>query len=123
MKDVIDKRNEEERLKKSIVKYWNVNYVNEPKMQETDKAEEVLRRLEQEAALDDAKKREEIEAAMLEAENLRAGRVYNETTGSYSGVYGKGTVDEDERGRINKILHEKAEALRAIIEGNDGQES
>ena len=27
MKDMIDKRNEQERIARSIIKYWNVNYI------------------------------------------------------------------------------------------------
>ena len=27
MKDMIDKRNERERIARSIIKYWNVNYI------------------------------------------------------------------------------------------------
>lgn len=113
MRDVIDDRNEKERISKSIVKYWNVNYVPAPPKE--DEAAKILERLEEEAAADEAAKRAEIESLLEEARRREAS--YNKTTGSYSGSYGAEEVgDEVTRGQIDKILHEKADAMRSLIE-------
>lgn len=117
MRDIIDERNEKERISKSIIKYWNVNYVPAP--QQDAEAERILRQLEEEAEREEAAKRAEIDAAI--EEKRRKEELYNVTTGSYSGSYGsEGIQDEVTRGQIDKILQEKTEALRSIIE-NGGQ--
>lgn len=112
MRDVIDERNEKERISRSIIKYWNVNYVNTPQV---DEKEKILKQLQEEAEKEEAAKQAEIDAALEEAQ--RKEELYNVTTGSYSGSYGSAEVqDEVTRGQIDKILQEKTEALRSIIE-------
>lgn len=119
MKDVIDERNEKERIGRSIIKYWNVNYVAKPA--EEDEAEKILQRLAEEAAADEAVKQAEIEAA-LEEVRLRE-EAYNVTTGAYSGNYGSSEVkDEVTKGQIDKILQEKTEALRDLIKQTEDNE-
>lgn len=106
MKDIIDERNEKERISKSIVKFWNVNYIPTP-YEEADIIAEANVPV-QEASGETSKKPEESE------------EFYNATTGSYSGAYGAEEVqDEVTRGKINRILQEKDEALRSLIEHND----
>jgi hypothetical protein len=113
MKDIIDERNERERIRKSVIKYWNVNYVPAPTVDE--EAQKVLERLAREAEEDDEKKQAEIAAAKAQAEET-----YNATTGSYSGEYGQnGVVDEATKGQIEKILHEKTDAIRDLFEHSD----
>lgn len=99
MKDLIDERNERERISKSIIKYWNVNYV--PAQPQTEVMPEK------------APEEEIIEKEEQKTED------FNETTGAYSGTYGRVEVeDEVTKGQIDKILHEKAENLRHIIDEN-----
>lgn len=102
MKDLIDERNERERISKSIIKYWNVNYIPVQPKEETmpeNESEEEVPGMEREITEED----------------------YNETTGAYSGVYGKKEIeDEVTKGQIEKILREKAENLRQIIDENKG---
>lgn len=113
MKDVIDERDEKARIARSIIKSWNVNYVVEPQLDE--ETLKIIARLEQEEAEDKAAKEAEIAAAMEEA-RLRESQ-YNATTGSYSGSYGHCEVDDEvTRGQIDKILHEKTDALRSLVE-------
>ena len=117
MKDIIDERNEKERISKSIVKYWNVNYDPTPhqKDETTDAAEEILERLADEAAADEVAKRAEVDKLLDEVRFRET--AYNEATGSYSGSYGISEVeDEVTRGQIDKILHEKSDAIREIVE-------
>ena len=95
MKDVIDKRNEREQMGRSIIKSWNVNYVPVPPQPVKPEAKSA-------------------ESKQPTEEH------YNETTGSYSGLYGQSEVDEVDRKQIEAILHEKTEALRDIIDNGNG---
>lgn len=110
MKDVIDIRDEKERISRSIIKSWNVNYVPRPVVEPEPEAEPG----EQEAMADGSLPGEQTDAA----ENPED---YNASTGAYSGAYGKEPVrDEVTKGQIDKILSEKSEALRGIIEQSGG---
>lgn len=131
MKDVIDERNERERIGKSIIKYWNVNYVipEVPKEQEKlsdveldDELMGIIDRADCETEGDEAVSAGELEKAREEyLENERA--IYNATTGSYSGAYGQKEVeDEETKGQIDAILHARSDALRDLIaKGGEGQ--
>lgn len=80
---------------------------------EYNSAQDILKRLEREAADDEAAKRQEIEDARIEAEaNL------NTRTGAYSGVYGAKGADGEHKEQIDAILAEKDDALRDLIEQN-----
>lgn len=100
MKDIIDERNEKERISRSIIKYWNVNYV--AGTQETEHIEEM----------------EQTQPILEEAEaDMYTEEMYNPTTGAYSGNYGHTAVkDEVTKGQIDRILKEKTEALSDLIE-------
>lgn len=116
MRDIIDERNEKERISRSIVKFWNVNYV--PRPVEEDEAQKILDRLAKEAEEDEAAKQAEIEAALEEVR--KRDELFNVTTGSRSGAYGREAVtDEVTKGQIDKILQEKNDALRDLIEHSD----
>lgn len=107
MKDRIDERNERERIAKSVVKFWNVNYIPRPQCEEPQTTEEQAGTQQDDVCTEDMAAKEHEEA-------------YNVTTGSYSGEYGKGDVkDEVTKGQIEKILHEKTDALRSLIEQNE----
>lgn len=111
-RDVIDEINKKRQIGKSIVKYWNVNYNPVPPK---DEAAEILERLAEEKAAEEAKKRDEINRIIEEVRHRD--ETYNATTGSYSGSYGAGEVqDEATKGQIDKILHEKADVIRDIVE-------
>lgn len=98
MKDLIDERNERERISKSIIKFWNVNYMPRQPEPEMNAAEE-------------AEMPQEAEETVVESEEM-----YNKTTGSYSGSYGRQEVkDEVTKGQIEKILHERSDSLRDLI--------
>ncbi len=118
-RDLIAEKNKRERIKSSIIKYWNVNYIDpeeerrreeEAKMSE---AKEVIDRLEQEKIEDEAKKQAEIEQAYMEA--VLKEQTYNATTGSYSGTYGQGEVDHVTKDQVQMILNEKNATLQSII--------
>ena len=127
MKDLIAERDKKEKMKHSIVKWWNVHYMTPEELAEEqakerssavpqtmgdhEAAQEIIDRLNREAAEDEARKRKEIEQARLEAEAN-----FNATTGAYSGAYGTDGVDRKHKEQIDAILSEKDEALRDLIE-------
>lgn len=78
---------------------------------EEEAVQEILDRLSHEAEEDEARKREEIAQARLEAEAN-----FNEATGAYSGGYGASGADGEHKEKIDAILAEKDEALRDLIQ-------
>ena len=118
-RDLIAEKNKRDRIKSSVIKYWNVNYIDpeeERRKQEEamrNEAQEVIERLEQEKADDDARKREEIEQAYYDAKIKE--EAYNATTGSYSGMYGQGDVDHVTKDQVQMILNEKNAAIQNLI--------
>lgn len=107
MKDIIDEKNEKERIRNSIIKYWNVNYVARPQEMKTEVETEPTQ-----------PKRTEMDSEMSVEE------LYNVTTGAYSGKYGKVEIkDEVTKGQIDKILKEKTEALSNLIERTESEKT
>ena len=53
MKDIIDERNERERISKSIIKFWNVNYMPRQPEPEVNAPEEAETQPEQEAVVEE----------------------------------------------------------------------
>ena len=147
MKDLIAERDKKEKMKHSIVKWWNVHYMTPEELTEEqareavsvspsqtlgcsvplhgdaqnihssagvaemDAAQEIIDRLNREAAEDEARKQREIEQARRAAEAN-----FNETTGAYSGAYGADGVDGAHKEQIDAILSEKDDALRDLIQ-------
>lgn len=104
MRDIIDERNEKERISRSIIKFWNVNYIPKPYCK-TDTIEEKADDVDNEVNKDLQEEIEELD------------EFYNATTGSYSGTYGAKEISDDvTKGRISRILQEKSDALRNLIE-------
>ena len=95
MLDRIDERDKQERMHRSIVKYWNVNYIPtpyaEPKEEQTG------------------------EEAAVTGQQLS---VEPELTVSSANYGNEEVTDEVTKGQIDKILHEKTEAIRSLIEQN-----
>ena len=76
-----------------------------------DWMQEIIDRLNREAAEDEARKQKEIEQARLAAEAN-----FNEATGAYSGAYGADGADGVHKEQIDAILAEKDDALRDLIQ-------
>lgn len=116
MKDLIDKRNEREKIQKSIIKSWNVNYVQN-----------------QQPSADDEQPEKDSDCMASEYGQKAGGAdfgqdlyekhkdAYNESTGAYSGLYGQEEVTGVTKGQIDKILQEKEEVLRTIIESGENR--
>ena len=96
MLDRIDERDKQERMHRSIVKYWNVNYIPtpyaEPKEEQTGEKEDA------------------VTGQQLPVEP--------ELTVSSANYGYEEVTDEVTKGQIDKILHEKTEAIRSLIEQN-----
>ena len=96
MLDRIDERDKQERRHRSIVKYWNVNYIPtpyaEPKEEQTGEKEDA------------------VTGQQLPVEP--------ELTVSSANYGNEEVTDEVTKGQIDKILHEKTEAIRSLIEQN-----
>ncbi len=100
MKDMIDKRNERERIARSIIKYWNVNYI--PRTQADSGMQ---------------KQTAEAENAQDQTMDPNMQEDYNKATNAYSGKYGQEKdLDEVTKDQIDKILHEKAEHIHQLFE-------
>ena len=107
MRDIIDERDKKESISRSIVKFWNVNYIAAPYEKEQG--------VPPVAEADADGENHGGEAWSREA--------YNAATGSYSGAYGmEKDVDEVEQERIDRILQEKEEALKSLIDEHSEDE-
>ena len=124
-RDLIAEKNKRESIKSSVIKYWNVNYFDPAEQKRLEEearmkeAQEIIDRLEKEAAEDEAKKQAEIDQAYIEAELndlvREMDKMYNATTGSYSGTYGQGKVDTVTQDQVAMILNEKNATIQGII--------
>ena len=83
-------------------------------------AQEIIDRLNSEAMEDEAKKQKEIEEAKVMSD-YEDSDSYNEATNAYSGEYGKGTVDEENKDQIEKILAERGDRVRDAIKSVSGE--
>lgn len=124
MKDAIDKRNEKERIAKSIVKSWNVIYITKEELEkrqeeeerrlheqeEREKADEILRRLESEARDDALRKAQEIQELLTQQE---IGSHKNANT------YGTTPMDGVTQEKVEAILNDKERMLQQIIQDTE----
>jgi len=102
MKDMIDKRNERERIARSIIKYWNVNYI--PRTQADSGMQ---------------KQTAEAENAQDQTMDPNMQEDYNKATNAYSGKYGQEKdLDEVTKDQIDKILAINSDAQAYKQAGN-----
>lgn len=124
MKDAIDKRDEREKIAKSIVKRWNVVYTSKEELEqkrleeerqekikeERQKADEILKRLEAEAREDERRKNEEIEAI------LRQKQVEDHKSND---TYGTAPMDGVTQEKVEAILNDKERMLQKLIQNTE----
>lgn len=132
-RDLIAEKNRKEEIKRSVIKRWNVNYIDSEALRRQEEAKrkeeeaiamEIFNRLESEKAADEAKKQAEIDQAYLDAEEATRKWMddnYNETTGSFSGMYGQGDVDDVTKDQVAMILNEKDVAIQGMFAANAGK--
>ncbi|MBQ7077664.1 MAG: hypothetical protein IJM91_05990 [Lachnospiraceae bacterium] len=80
-------------------------------------ADEIFRRLQAEAEADNLAKKKEWEEK-LSGGNAVRDDAYNATTGSYSGLYGKGDISDETKSQAEAILGKKDDDLQSIIAQN-----
>ena len=137
-KDLIAERDQKAKIMNSVIKFWQVNYLDRETLMQQEKeknitneainssdvsakddeslklALEVSARLQKEAAEDEAIKQAEIAAALAAAENTDK---FNATTGSYSGAYGMNVnLDEEKLNQVDSILNEKNDYIKSLFE-------
>ncbi|MDD6057861.1 MAG: hypothetical protein PUB98_06350 [Clostridiales bacterium] len=97
MKDIIDERNERERIGKSIIKYWNVRYQPLSPLSKAPKgtAEE--------------------SDALAEPDGLKGTETENECLADQSGISLPDGVTKEQ---IESILSEKSDAFRDFLESS-----
>lgn len=78
---------------RNIIKWWFVDYNPDVKKIWPSKAEEEA-----------ARQKEEEEHSLLDADLETSADFYNETTGSYSGLYGQGPMDDDTQSMLDEIM-------------------
>lgn len=104
MGDAIDKRNLQDQIARSIIKRQFVHFLTPQEIEELQR-----QRAEKEALLAEEAARSQHE------EDLKTG--FNRKTNSYSGTYGKNRdMDELTKGQIEKILGEKEDAFRHVLD-------
>ena len=137
--DLIAIRDAKGKMASTVIKWWNVNYIlppedlleppmeeatmvaEEPEVEEMsaeqqaliDKANDIFARLEAEKAADEAVKQAEIDAALAAQNDAN----YNASTGSYSGTYGTGPIDDSTRDLAASILQERDDAMADLLNG------
>lgn len=116
---------------RNIIKWWFVIYnPDAKKIWPSKKEEEEARKKEEEelAAIEEAKAKEASpkEASPQEdAQQPIEDEAYNETTGSYSGLYGKGPVDDDTQSMLDQIMSGSSSqnSIDAFLQGSSEQTS
>ena len=116
MKDAIDKRNERERIARSIVKRRNIVYISkeelerrkqeEARQQDREAAEQLAKRLRED---EDKKNAGEIERLLAEQKMLE------EQLATGMDATGKHPMDDITQERVEAILSEKSRQLQDII--------
>lgn len=84
----------------NVIKWWFVSYNTDAIKIWPSKAEEEAARIKEE---------EERELLLLEsAQEETPDESYNATTGSYSGLYGQGPMDDVTQSMLDKIIHQSS---------------
>lgn len=112
--DYIERKMEQDRLKRSVVKYWNVNYSAEQKKIGDQAPEDT-------PGTEAGEKKSGAAGSGGAAAGGKTGRdmEYNPTTKSRSGNYGKQPVEAEHAQMIDSILDEKKFDLDKILEDTE----
>lgn len=111
---------------RNIIKWWFVIYnPDAKKIWPSKKEEEEARKKEEEelAAIEEAKAKEA--PPQEDAQQPIEDEAYNETTGSYSGLYGKGPMDDDTQSMLDQIMSisSSQNSIDALLHGSSGDTS
>ena len=111
---------------RNIIKWWFVIYnPDAKKIWPSKKEEEEARKKEEEelAAIEEAKAKEA--PPQEDAQQPIEDEAYNETTGAYSGLYGKGPMDDDTQSMLDQIMSisSSQNSIDALLHGSSGDTS
>lgn len=111
---------------RNIIKWWFVIYnPDAKKIWPSKKEEEEARKKEEEelAAIEEAKAKEA--PPQEDAQQPIEDEAYNETTGSYSGLYGKGPMDDDTQSMLDQIMSisSSQNSIDALLHSSSGDTS
>ncbi len=126
MRDLIDERNRREKIKRSIIKRVNVNYITREELERQRQAEEQRKAME---VVDQLKAEEAAQSAVLEMEMQKEReqrelleRARYEASLPPSSRYGTKESDEVTKEQVEAILAEKETNLHQVIEKNKQEE-
>lgn len=126
MRDLIDERNRREKIKRSIIKRVNVNYITREELERQRQAEEQRKAME---VVDQLKAEEAAQSAVLEMEMQKEReqrelleRARYEASLPPSSRYGTKESDEVTKEQVEAILAGKETNLHQVIEENKQEE-
>lgn len=126
MRDLIDERNRREKIKRSIIKRMNVNYISKEELERQREAEEKKKALE---VMEQLKAEEAAQSAVLDMEMKKVKeqrelleRARFEASQPPSSRYGTKESDEVTKEQVEAILSEKRSALDQVIQENMKEE-
>ena len=129
MKDAIDRKNEREKIARSIVKRRNVMYISREELErrqqleaeearkrqqseeEREKADNILKRLQEEAAADNRRRQEEVE-------EIKRQQLEQDLFHTAHEDYGKRPMDGVTQERVEYILNDTEREIEEIIRNN-----
>ena len=109
-KDLIAERDTWQKMKNSVVKWWQVNYINDVTVLEAGTNKTIRKSVSKDYGSDKKGVREQ---EIAEDD-------FNATTGSYSGAYGKVvTLDQGGLDQVASILNEKNDFIQHMFENDE----
>lgn len=109
-----------------VIKWWLVSYNPEVFRVWPSKAEkkEALKKERLQLEAEKKNKPAETHTSVQNRSDITDDSAYNATTGSYSGLYGKGPVDEQTKEALNAILSisNKQNTVDSLLSGNESGE-
>ena len=106
-KDLIAERDSWQKMKNSVVKWWQVNYINDVTVLEAGTNKTIRKSVPKDYGFDKKGVREQ---EIAEDD-------FNATTGAYSGAYGKVvTLDQGGLDQVASILSEKSDQIQHMFD-------
>lgn len=106
-KDLIAERDTWQKMKNSVVKWWQVNYINDVTVLEAGTNKTIRKSVPKDYGSDKQAFREQ---EIAEDD-------FNATTGAYSGAYGKVvTLDQGGLDQVASILSEKSDQIQHLFD-------
>lgn len=112
-KDLIAERDTWQKMKNSVVKWWQVNYINDVTVLEAGQDKTIRKTVQHENKYETK--------PLYKQENAEDD--FNAATGSYSGAYGKVvTLDQSGLDQVASILSEKSNQFQQMFDSVEKQQ-